>query len=70
VIYFRAFHQHIIVLSSQEDCAELLDKRSTLHSGRPVIPMIELCVSLLDMPLYYTYEFIITADWDGILPLP
>ncbi|KAF5327728.1 hypothetical protein D9619_004539 [Psilocybe cf. subviscida] len=42
VIYFRAFHQRTIVLSSHEDCAELLDKRSTLYSDRPVIPMVEL----------------------------
>ncbi|KAF5327657.1 hypothetical protein D9619_004794 [Psilocybe cf. subviscida] len=42
VIYFRAFHQRTIVLSSYEDCAELLDKRSTLYSDRPVIPMVEI----------------------------
>ncbi|KAF5325127.1 hypothetical protein D9619_010038 [Psilocybe cf. subviscida] len=42
VIYFRTFHQRAIVLSSHEDCAELLDKRSTLYSDRPVIPMVEL----------------------------
>jgi hypothetical protein len=39
VVHVRALGQHIIILNSIEAANELLDRRSTIYSDRPFIPM-------------------------------
>ncbi|KAF5315496.1 hypothetical protein D9619_007173 [Psilocybe cf. subviscida] len=42
ILHLRAATQHMIFLSSLEDCSELLEKRSNLYSDRPTYTMAEL----------------------------
>ncbi|KAF8883247.1 cytochrome P450 [Infundibulicybe gibba] len=42
ILHVEALGQHIIILNSLEDATELLEKRASIYSGRPTIPMIEL----------------------------
>ncbi|KIJ11837.1 hypothetical protein PAXINDRAFT_15291 [Paxillus involutus ATCC 200175] len=41
VLYARLLDQEFVVLNSQSDAVELLEKRSQIYSGRPVIATIE-----------------------------
>ena len=46
MIYFSSWGRPHIVINSHDAAVELLEKRSTLYSDRPRMPMInELCVS-------------------------
>jgi cytochrome P450 len=48
----HVFSQHIILLNSLDVCDELLNKRSAIYSGRPVLPLAgEMCV------IYYLTVF-------------
>ncbi|KAF5315498.1 hypothetical protein D9619_007171 [Psilocybe cf. subviscida] len=42
VLHLRAYNQRMILLSSMEDCIELLEKRSSLYSDRLSYPIAEL----------------------------
>ncbi|KAF8885935.1 cytochrome P450 [Infundibulicybe gibba] len=42
ILHVEALGQHIIVLSSLEDATELLEKRASIYSSRPSIPMLDL----------------------------
>ncbi|KAF5325488.1 hypothetical protein D9619_009914 [Psilocybe cf. subviscida] len=42
LVHVRAFNQRIILLSSMEDCIELFEKRSSLYSDRPTLPISDL----------------------------
>ncbi|KAF5315497.1 hypothetical protein D9619_007172 [Psilocybe cf. subviscida] len=42
VLHLRAYNQHIVVLSSVDDCVELFDKRSNLYSDRPSYTIADL----------------------------
>ena len=40
VVHVNALGQHIIVLSSVQAAKELLERRSSIYSGRPCVPML------------------------------
>ncbi|KAF5315299.1 hypothetical protein D9619_007187 [Psilocybe cf. subviscida] len=42
IIHVRLFQQHMIFLSTIEDCIELYEKRSTVYSDRPPSAMVDL----------------------------
>ncbi|KIJ12554.1 hypothetical protein PAXINDRAFT_82676, partial [Paxillus involutus ATCC 200175] len=41
VLYARLLGQEVVVLNSQSDAVELLEKRSQIYSDRPVIATVE-----------------------------
>ncbi|TFK74225.1 cytochrome P450 [Pluteus cervinus] len=42
IVHATALGEHIIVLNSRQSAIELLEKRGSIYSSRPVIPMFEL----------------------------
>ena len=36
----KAFNQTIVILNDYKTCVDLLDKRSTIYSDRPILPML------------------------------
>ncbi|KAF9480959.1 cytochrome P450 [Pholiota conissans] len=42
IMYFRSLNKHIIVLNTEEDATELLEKRSSIFSDRSYFPLIDL----------------------------
>ncbi|KAF9472451.1 cytochrome P450 [Pholiota conissans] len=42
ISHFRIFNKHTIILNTQEDCANLLEKRSNIYSDRPSSAMLDL----------------------------
>ena len=45
-MYFSALGQPTIVLNSAKTVIDLLDRRGTIYSDRPLLHMADLCVSL------------------------
>ncbi|KIJ57200.1 hypothetical protein M422DRAFT_149594 [Sphaerobolus stellatus SS14] len=41
VVHVTALGKHIIILNSTKACIDLLEQRSTIHSDRPSLPMID-----------------------------
>ncbi|KAF7346387.1 Cytochrome p450 [Mycena sanguinolenta] len=56
VVHASALGQHIIVVNSIKAAAELFEKRSHIHSDRPVITMIDLLAAAVIMATLYGYE--------------
>jgi len=46
ILHIEALGNHIIILNAVEDADELLEKRASNSSDRPVIPILELYVRL------------------------
>ncbi|KAF7348396.1 O-methylsterigmatocystin oxidoreductase [Mycena sanguinolenta] len=42
VVHAQVFGQHILILNSIKAATELLEKRATIYSDRPSIPMVSL----------------------------
>jgi cytochrome P450 len=40
IISLRAFGQHVVILNDYKTCVDLLDKKSTIYSDRPSLPML------------------------------
>ncbi|KAF7346364.1 O-methylsterigmatocystin oxidoreductase [Mycena sanguinolenta] len=56
VVHASALGQHIVVVNSIKAVVELFEKRSHIHSDRPVITMIELLAAAVIMATLYGYE--------------
>jgi len=44
ILSFRLFGQVIVVLNTAKAAKDLLEKRATIYSDRPVFPLYEMCV--------------------------
>ena len=42
IVHIEALGNHIIILNAVEDADELLERRASRYSDRPVIPILEL----------------------------
>lgn len=51
LIHFQVFRQHVVIVNSVKVANDLFEKRSSIYSDRPVVPMIKLSVA--SVLIYY-----------------
>lgn len=66
VVHLNVLGQSIVVLGSQEAARELLDKRSTTYSDRPVSIMVQLCVKTC-CPAFVPAKRLYRSGFDRLL---
>jgi len=67
ILSFQLFGQVIVVLNSAKVAKDLLEKRSAIYSGRPPLPIYDMCV--LKISALVLRLTLIRMGWDWVLAL-